>query len=56
MLWSAPHNYDHTALLKGHSNAITSLAWTFTDRLLSASADKSVVNWDVEVLLPRLRC
>lgn len=49
MLWSALENYDNTATLKGHSNAVTSLTWTYTDRLLTASADKSIVNWDVEV-------
>lgn len=47
MLWSALGNYDNTAVLKAHTNAVTSLTWTYTDRLLSASADKSIVNWDV---------
>jgi WD40 repeat protein len=50
MLWSPAENYDNVAVLKGHTNAVTSLAWTYTDRLLTASADKSVVNWDVEVI------
>jgi WD40 repeat protein len=49
MLWSQLDNFDNTAVLKGHTNAITALTWTYTDRLLTASADKSVVNWDVEV-------
>lgn len=49
MLWSALQDYDNTATLKGHTNAVTSLTWTYTDRLLTASADKSIVNWDVEV-------
>lgn len=51
MLWSQPENFDNTAVLKGHSNAITALTWTFSDRLLTAGADKSVVNWDVEVTI-----
>jgi WD40 repeat protein len=52
MLWSPADNYDNVAVLKGHTNAVTSLTWTYTERLLTASADKSIVNWDVEVLLP----
>jgi WD40 repeat protein len=50
LLWSQPQNYDNIAALKGHSNAITSLAWSYTDILLSASADKSMAAWDIEVL------
>lgn len=46
-LWSASENYDNIGVLKGHTNAITSLTWSYTDRLLTTSADKSVVNWDV---------
>ena len=49
MLWSQQDGFDNTAVLKGHSNAITALTWTNSERLLSAGADKSVVNWDVEV-------
>jgi WD40 repeat protein len=47
LLWSHAQDYDNIAVLKGHTNAITSLVWTYTDRLLTASADKSLVCWDV---------
>ena len=53
-LWSQAQNYDNVAVLKGHTNAVTSLTWTYTDRLLTASADKSITNWDVEVNLSLL--
>lgn len=49
MLWSSAQNYDNIAVLKGHTNAITALTWTHTDRLLTTSADKSIANWDVDV-------
>jgi len=51
MLWSTSNNYDNIATLKGHTNAITSVAWSYTDHLFTASADKSIVNWDVEVII-----
>jgi WD40 repeat protein len=47
MLWSQQDGFDNTAVLKGHSNAVTTLTWNYSERLLSAGADKSVVNWDV---------
>jgi Prp8 binding protein len=36
-------------VLKGHSNAILEVAWTYDERgVVSASADKTVFLWDVE--------
>ena len=35
--------------LKSHTNAITTLAWSYTDKLITGSADKSICNWDVDV-------
>jgi len=49
LLWSHAQNYDNIAAFKSHTNAITSITWSHTDRLLTASADKCLINWDVEV-------
>lgn len=46
-LWDCNQSYENVANLKSHTNAITSLHWTHSDRLITASADKSLCNWDV---------
>ena len=57
LLWLPKDNYSNIAVLRSHANAVTSLSWTYTDRLVSGSADKNVACWDVEVfrLLTRWR-
>ena len=55
LLWSPQENWDNLAVLKGHGNAITSLCWTHTDRLITASADKTLCSWDLEVAQPIYR-
>lgn len=48
LIWDCKDSYSNILSLKSHSNAVTTLAWTHTDRLISGSADKSVCNWDLE--------
>jgi len=50
-LWSPQKHYENVAVLKSHTNAITALTWTYSDRLISSGADKTICNWDVEVSL-----
>ena len=47
-LWDCRDSYSNVSTLKSHTNAITSIDWNYSDRLMSASADRSVCNWDVE--------
>ena len=47
LIWDTHNSYDNVGTLKSQTNAITCLAWSHTDRLISGSADKSVANWDV---------
>lgn len=49
LIWDTHNSYDNVGTLKSQTNAITCLAWSHTDRLISGSADKSVANWDVEM-------
>lgn len=49
MLWSVNNSYENVDVLKSHSNAITALAWSYCDRLVAGSADRTVSNWDAEV-------
>jgi WD40 repeat protein len=46
-IWSPLQNYDNVSILKSHTNAITSLAFSLQDNLFCASADKSVSAWNV---------
>lgn len=48
LIWDPKNSYDNVLALKSHTNAVTSLAWSHTDRLVTGSADKSLANWDVE--------
>lgn len=47
-LWDCNDSYTNVATLKSQTNAITSLHWTHEDKLIAASADRSLCNWDVE--------
>jgi Prp8 binding protein len=49
LIWSCKDSFTNILNLKSHTNAVTSLAWSHTDRLITGSADKSVCSWDVEV-------
>jgi Prp8 binding protein len=49
MIWSCKDSFTNSLNLKSHTNAVTALTWSHTDRLVTGSADKSVCSWDVEV-------
>ena len=46
-LWDCNDSYSNVATLKSQTNAITSLHWTYEDKLIAGSADRSICNWDV---------
>lgn len=48
-LWNPLKFYENIAVLKSHTNAITCLTWSYSDRLISGGADKTICNWDIEV-------
>lgn len=47
LLWDTKDSYSNILNLKSHTNAITTLAWSYTDRIITGSADKSLCNWDL---------
>ncbi len=47
LIWDCKDSYSNILNLKSQTNAITTLAWSHTDRLISGSADKSLCNWDI---------
>jgi Prp8 binding protein len=49
LVWRAACECENIAILKGHSNAITCLSFEHTnDYIYTASADKSLIVWDIE--------
>ena len=53
LIWDAKQGYENIASLTGHTNAVTALDWSDTllnPRLITASADKNLCNWDIETL------
>lgn len=50
LIWDCKNAYANIERLQGHTNAVTALSWSdtfITPRLISASADKTLCNWDV---------
>lgn len=47
LIWDCKDSYSNILNLKAHTNAVTTLAWSHTDRLASGSADKNVCSWDM---------
>ena len=48
MIWIPSNGYENVSILKSHTSAITSLAFSSQDILYAGSADKTISAWDVE--------
>lgn len=50
-LWNGQHSCENLAVLRGHKSAITEVCWSSDDQnVVSASADRTAIVWDVETL------
>lgn len=47
LIWNPKDSYENILTLKSHTNAVTTLSWSYMDHLITGSADKSICNWDV---------
>jgi Prp8 binding protein len=48
LVWDCKDSYSNILNLKSHTNAVISLSWSYTDHLVTGSADKTICNWDIE--------
>jgi len=48
LLWSHTEGYHNFNVLEGHKNAVLDCAWLSEETVATASADKTVMLWDVE--------
>jgi Prp8 binding protein len=47
MIWTPAKMYENVTVLKSHTSAVISLAFSSQDILFAASADKNVSAWDI---------